>query len=237
MTPDESQPEYLIDALATRHRSATLTYAQSRDNKIAGPGGQMLPLSCPESMRMTHWMRYMHDAILVGVGTVSADDPQLNTRHLPLTSDKQRSPRPVVLDTLLVTSTGCRLLLNYRTSAGRQPLFYHSKDAPDDRREALSAAGAEMVAMPLLNGHISMHAVLDDLDQRGYHSVMIEGGAKIIASCLAAPNLLDRIIVTVSPSIVGQGIEVEDISCNGAYERSRSDLALGVDTISFYKPI
>lgn len=56
----------------------TLTFAQSQDNKIAGPQKQVLRLSGPASMQMTHKLRAAHDAILVGVGTMLADDPRLN---------------------------------------------------------------------------------------------------------------------------------------------------------------
>ena len=59
----------------------TLTYAQSLDACIAGVNGTQLILSGKESMQMTHWMRTMHDAILIGIGTLLNDDPQLNSLY------------------------------------------------------------------------------------------------------------------------------------------------------------
>ncbi|KAF7793459.1 hypothetical protein EIP86_004571 [Pleurotus ostreatoroseus] len=66
ISPDDSRPY------------VTLTFAQSIDAKIAGKGGKQLALSGKESLVMTHWMRTMHDAIMVGIGTALNDDPQLN---------------------------------------------------------------------------------------------------------------------------------------------------------------
>jgi 2,5-diamino-6-(ribosylamino)-4(3H)-pyrimidinone 5'-phosphate reductase len=73
--------EVLAPALAVDYGvrpHVTLTYAQSLDAKIAGVRGKQLRLSGKESMEMTHWMRTMHDAILIGIGTALNDDPQLN---------------------------------------------------------------------------------------------------------------------------------------------------------------
>lgn len=79
-------PPFLLDALAHIHQQpsqdrphVTLTFAQSLDAKIAGRNGQQLILSGKQSMIMTHWMRSMHDGIMIGVGTALNDDPQLNS--------------------------------------------------------------------------------------------------------------------------------------------------------------
>lgn len=83
-----SPPEFLSNILSppiqphTNRPHVTLTYAQSLDAKIAGANGNQLILSGKESLVMTHWLRTMHDAILVGVGTALNDDPQLNSMHI-----------------------------------------------------------------------------------------------------------------------------------------------------------
>jgi 2,5-diamino-6-(ribosylamino)-4(3H)-pyrimidinone 5'-phosphate reductase len=83
-------PDFLISLLARYSQQPpsirphiTLTFAQSTDAKIAAIPGKQLILSGDESMQMTHWLRSMHDAILVGIGTALNDDPQLNSRHPP----------------------------------------------------------------------------------------------------------------------------------------------------------
>ena len=81
-------PDFLISLLARYSQQppsirphVTLTFAQSTDAKIAAIPGKQLILSGDESMQMTHWLRSMHDAILVGIGTALNDDPQLNSRY------------------------------------------------------------------------------------------------------------------------------------------------------------
>lgn len=88
MSPQQqSPPPFLLSALAhledkppVDRPHVTLTYAQSLDAKIAGQHGKQLILSGKESMIMTHWMRTMHDGIMIGVGTAVNDDPQLNSK-------------------------------------------------------------------------------------------------------------------------------------------------------------
>ena len=70
-----------FEAIHTSRPHVTLTYAQSLDGCISGKGGKQLRLSSEESMVMAHWMRSLHDAILVGIGTAVNDDPQLNSEH------------------------------------------------------------------------------------------------------------------------------------------------------------
>ena len=82
-------PPDFLNSLLTRYSQqppsnrphVTLTFAQSTDAKIAAIPGKQLILSGDESMQMTHWLRSMHDAILVGIGTALNDDPQLNSRY------------------------------------------------------------------------------------------------------------------------------------------------------------
>lgn len=86
MAGQQSPPAFLLSALAHLEESSpadrphvTLTFAQSLDAKIAGKHGKQLILSGKDSMLMTHWMRTMHNGIMVGVGTAVNDNPQLNS--------------------------------------------------------------------------------------------------------------------------------------------------------------
>lgn len=90
----------------------TLAYAQSVDGSIALARGRRCTLSGPESLGLTHTLRACHDAILVGVGTVLTDDPELSVRLV-----EGRDPQPVIVDSRLSTPPGARLL----GQAGRQP--------------------------------------------------------------------------------------------------------------------
>lgn len=197
----------------------TLTFAQSLDAKIAGTGGKQLALSGKESMLMTHWMRTLHDGILVGIGTAINDNPQLNTRHLPpLPVDfphRYHLPRPIILDTHLRLPVDCKLLNNYKSGAGRRPWVVTSVSSVDDdesrkpRKSNLQAAGARIVEVSTdADDSISVVGLLAKLHELGIHSVMVEGGARIIQSFLGAEvrhrNCIDTVIVTVAPTLVGR---------------------------------
>ena len=180
----------------------TLTYAQSLDGSIAAAPGQPLRLSSAAAMRMTHALRATHDAILVGVGTVLADDPRLTVRLV-----EGDQPQPVILDSSL------RLPLDAKVLAHpRPPLVAARGDAAPDpaRRAALEERGAEVLALPAApDGRgVDLNALLATLHARGIRSVMVEGGAQVLSAFLAA-GLADAVVVTVAPVYVGglHGIE------------------------------
>ncbi|KAI0652403.1 bacterial bifunctional deaminase-reductase [Trametes meyenii] len=223
---DPSREDALPTA-QTHHISrpyVTLTFAQSLDAKIAGAGGKQLALSGKESLVMTHWMRTLHDGILVGIGTALNDNPQLNTRHLPpLPSDNPhgyRLPRPVILDTHLRLPPKCKLLKNYQAGNGRRPWVIcasQSNSANSEafaaRATALQSAGARIVEVDIdaNTGSIAISAVLAALRQRGIRSLMVEGGARVIRSFLSATHaptkpsseVVDALVITVAPTLVG----------------------------------
>lgn len=171
----------------------TLSYAQSLDGCLTVRSGQPTALSGPESRLMTHRLRARHDAILVGIGTVLADNPRLNVRLAP-----GRDPRPVVLDTYLRIPDGCALL--DRTE--NLPVIAVGPQADPRRRAELEARGATVLRLPERDGRVSLPDVLERLSALGIDSVMVEGGARVITAFLAA-RLVDRAVITVSPVFLG----------------------------------
>jgi 3,4-dihydroxy 2-butanone 4-phosphate synthase/GTP cyclohydrolase II len=178
-----------------------LTYAQSVDGSIAGRRRERIRLSGQESMRLTYSIRTLCDTILVGIGTILADDPLLVAREVA-----GPSPHPIVLDTRLRTPVEARLL----RGAKARPWLVHGPHAPPSRARALIAAGAEPV--PCLtgsDGRIDLPALMRWLAGHAIDSVMVEGGARVITSFIRH-QLADLIIVTVSPQILG-GLPVIDL--------------------------
>jgi 3,4-dihydroxy 2-butanone 4-phosphate synthase/GTP cyclohydrolase II len=171
----------------------TLAYAQSLDGSIAGTGNRPLSLSSPGSLQLTHELRAAHDAILVGIGTVLADDPQLNVR---LASGKD--PRPIVVDSRLRIPRDARLL---RNGSG---LWLASTEAADDSAEAeLQSRGAMVMRLRALeNGWVDLEVLLERLALRGVQNLLVEGGARILTSFLES-KLVDYLVVTISPRFVG----------------------------------
>jgi 3,4-dihydroxy 2-butanone 4-phosphate synthase/GTP cyclohydrolase II len=186
-------------ARSTRRRAwpfVTLAWAQSIDGSLALEAGRGVPLSGAESLALTHAVRAAHDAILVGIETVLADDPQLNVRHWP-----GRSPAPVVLDSRLRTPPEARVLAS--AGPGRVVRLACTADADEARSLALSARGAHVLRLPAWsNGWVDLAALMDALGAAGVHRLMVEGGARVLTSFLRAA-LGDYAVVTIAPRFLG----------------------------------
>ncbi len=172
----------------------TLTYAQSLDGSLAARPGRPLALSGPEAMLLTHRLRAAHDAIVVGIGTVLADNPRLTVRLVP-----GSHPQPVVLDTHLRCPADAALF-GHPT---RRPWLLCGPDADPERAKVLAAAGAQVIRLPLnSDGHVDLGAALVRLGELGVGTVMLEGGAQVITACLAErrPHF---VILTLAPVFVG----------------------------------
>lgn len=184
----------------------TLTFAQSQDGKIAGPGKTQLALSGAESMLMTHKLRTLHDGILIGIGTLLNDNPQLNARLLSNPPAVSELPRPVVLDSLLRMPVDCKLIRNYSAGTGRQPLVIASSAASSEKRLQLQEAGAEVVQMQAdaSTNQLDWAQVLAMIRTAGITRLMVEGGAAVIDSLLQQPRLIDTLLVTIAPVHIGR---------------------------------
>ncbi len=170
----------------------TLSYAQSIDGCIAAQANQPLALSGSESLSLTHQLRAAHDAILVGIGTVLADNPRLTVRLI-----EADNPQPVVLDSRLRFPPDARLL------AKASPWIVTTEDASLQRQRDLEAVGAMVLRLPTAaSGRIDLDQLLAQLAERGINSLMVEGGATVITSFLSSRHI-DHLVLTVAPTLVG----------------------------------
>jgi riboflavin-specific deaminase-like protein len=188
----------------------TLAYAQSLDGCIAARRGQGLAISGPESMALTHQLRAQQAAILVGIGTVLADDPQLTVRLAP-----GASPLPVVLDSRLRFPLSARLLLR----EDQRPWIFCAAPAAastdgSDRRAEMERRGAHILPVARdASGQLDLAAVLAKLAQAGITSLMVEGGARVISRVLAL-GLVDQVMITTAPVWLG-GLRAVDFEQPG----------------------
>lgn len=171
----------------------TISYAQSIDGTISRHDGKRLMLSSPESLAMTHALRANNDAVLVGVGTVLSDDPFLTVRYAT-----GRNPRPVVVDSGLRITPDTNLFRN-----PVKPWIFTTFDADVDRELTLVVSGAKVIRTAAQDdGRVSLVGVLENLHRMGIRTLMVEGGRKIITSFIRQ-RLVDRIIITIAPVLVG----------------------------------
>jgi riboflavin-specific deaminase-like protein len=162
---------------------------QSLDGRVATETGHSHYINGPEALAHLHRLRALVDAVVIGIGTALADDPQLTVRRVP-------GPQParVVIDARGRLSSSARLL------------------APGVRRLVMTGTGArpplppdiEVVALNRTDGHIAPSEILAALAERGLRRVLIEGGADTVSRFLAA-RCLDRLHLMVAPIILGSG--------------------------------
>jgi diaminohydroxyphosphoribosylaminopyrimidine deaminase / 5-amino-6-(5-phosphoribosylamino)uracil reductase len=175
----------------------TLKLAQTADGYCAPEGGGRLQISGDTAMREVHMLRASHEAIMVGVGTVLSDDPQLNVR---LPGYEDRSPIRVVLDSQLRMPLSSRLV----QSAQLKPLWIvAAENAPVAAEKALKNAGAEVMRIGRgSDDMLDLAAALRLLGLRGITRVFSEGGP-IVGEALAEQGLADTIIVSTADHALG----------------------------------
>lgn len=178
----------------------TLKFAQSLDGRIATATGDSQWISSEGARRLAHQLRSEHDAIMVGIGTVLADDPQLTVRLV-----EGRDPLRIVIDTRLRIPLDARVLAG---GAASGTVVATAEGADPVRAREIENLGAQVIRLPLSPDHsgIDLVRLLEELGRRGLASVLVEGGRGIITSLLAA-RAVDRLVAIIAPRIIGQGTE------------------------------
>jgi diaminohydroxyphosphoribosylaminopyrimidine deaminase / 5-amino-6-(5-phosphoribosylamino)uracil reductase len=214
-----------------------LKLAISSDDKIAAAGHKPVAVTGEAARTRVHLLRARCDAILVGIGTVLADDPLLNCR---LPGMAARSPVRVVLDRALRIPGGSRLL----HSARETPLWIIASELAEAAAAArLGAAGAEVIRLaPAGAAGLDPLTVLHALSERGITRVLVEGGSRVASSFVAA-GLADEIWLLRGPNAIGaDGIAALDALPLAAITRSpafrvRASEMLDQDSLTVYERV
>jgi riboflavin-specific deaminase-like protein len=192
----------------------TLTYAQSINGSIASGAGVRTCISGNDSLILTHSLRSIHDAILVGIGTLLSDDPQLNVRFAPQSLDMlSHQPQPVILDSCLRTPISCKLLVNENCV---KPIIFCSDDPSlSDRKVALEKAGAKIFTLKCVNELaenriLCLSDVCSKVRELGYCRLMVEGGSSVIDSFFSTRYryLISSVVITIAPKFIFGGLRV-----------------------------
>ena len=173
-----------------------LKLATTLDGKIATGKGESQWITGPEARRAAHAMRGRHDAVLVGVGTVLADDPELTCR---LDGFRAAKLVRVVVDSHLRTPFLSKLVRD----AAEHPLWIlHRNGADPLRRKALEGAGVKLIELPACPAGVDLSAGVKALAKHGLTRVLVEGGGTIAAGMLRA-RLVDRLSWFHAPAVMG----------------------------------
>ena len=188
---------YLIRSLKKRPE-VTLKLAVSRDGMIGRQGEGQVAITGPLARRQVHMMRATCDAILVGVGTAQADDPELTVR---LPGLEGRSPARIVLDRQARLPPLSKLAFTARETP---VLIAAGADVAATRKTALEALGVRFLATETYDGRVALPELLEDLAAQGMSSLMVEGGANT-AKAFLDEDLVDRIVLFCGPASIGEG--------------------------------
>jgi len=189
----------------------------SLDGKIATTGGKSQWITGNAARREAHRLRAHVDAILVGINTVLADNPQLTVRS-PGFAGKQ--PLRVVLDTHARTPSNARIL-NIKGDHGGRVWIMVGKRAPRDRIQRLERAGACVYPVDMVKGRLSIRTVLQLLGRAGVVGMMVEGGGSVLGSFFCK-NRVQEVVFFIAPMILGGQKNVRAVAGAGFPVWSRS---------------
>ena len=177
----------------------TLKFAQTLDGRIAAATGHSRWISSEKFLYLAHKLRSTNDAIMVGVDTVLAVNPQLTLRLV-----KGSSPTRIVLDSTLRIPHDALILGNQELA---RTIVATTARADKTKFSGLFEVGIEVLAVPENEeGKVDLKILLGMLGKRGISSVLVEGGGSVITSMLRQ-NLVDKMVVAVAPRIMGRGVE------------------------------
>jgi 3,4-dihydroxy 2-butanone 4-phosphate synthase/GTP cyclohydrolase II len=226
-------PRDLDAATIPRDRPlVTVHYAQTIDGRIASRTGDARWVSGESSLRLAHQLRAAHDAVLVGIGTVLADDPKLTVRLAP-----GRSPVRVVVDSRLRIPPDA----NVFASPESPTIIATTPAASEERAAALRIRGARVLRTTAdADGHVDLRDLLARLRADGIRSLLIEGGRGLITAALRE-RLVDRLTVCIAPKVLGEGIaavgdlHIDRLRDAMTFERA-GFIACGGDVVFYGEP-
>ena len=213
----------------------TLKFATSLDGRLATASGESQWISGPPARERAHALRASHDAIMVGIGTVVADDPQLTCR---LPGLDHRSPVRVVIDRHLRIPPTARLIVD----AGIVPTWVlTSRSADPDRRAAFLANSVILIDVDLgRDGQIDLTRALAALGERGITRLLVEGGAQVAAAFIRS-RFVDRLVWVHAPLVIGgdgipaiAGLDVAALADAAAFERLATE-TIGADVLTTFR--
>ena len=187
--------EGYLHRMKTGRPFVTLKAAITLDGKIATARGESKWITGPLARRHAHRLRSRMDAILVGVGTVLADNPRLTARI----GRPSRQPLRVILDSRLRIPRTARILSRQMKSG---TVIMTTSRASKIRLARLRKAGVAVHVLPTQGRHVSLRACLAGLGKMGVNNLLIEGGGEVIASALQA-GVVNRLHLYVAPKLLG----------------------------------
>ena len=213
----------------------TLKFATSLDGRIATASGESQWITGPPARERAHALRASHDAIMVGTGTVLADDPQLTCR---LPGLNHRSPVRIVIDRNLRIPPSARLIAD----APRVPTWVLTlRTANPVRRAAFLANRVTLIDVDQDRDHqVDLVAAMAALGERGITRLLVEGGSRLAAAFFRA-RLVDRLVWAYAPLVIGgegipaiAGLDVTALADAPVFEQLSTE-TIGADVLTTFR--
>ncbi|MCO0597687.1 bifunctional diaminohydroxyphosphoribosylaminopyrimidine deaminase/5-amino-6-(5-phosphoribosylamino)uracil reductase RibD [Peribacillus butanolivorans] len=187
--------ERFIHNMITNRPFVISKYAMTLDGKLATHTGHSKWITGEESRHSVHLLRDEVDAILIGIGTVLADNPSLTTR---LPEGGGKNPIRIILDSELRVP----LDANVVQVSDAKTVIVTQENASVDKIAALSEKGIEFIIVPKTDAGLDLRILMEELYKKGITDVLLEGGSEVNASFLRA-GLIDKYLIYVAPKLLG----------------------------------
>lgn len=195
--------EAYIKYITAKTPFVTLKLASTLDGKIATASGESKWITGETARRYAHRMRAEADAVMVGIGTVIADDPELTVRLV-----KGKNPVRIVVDSRLRMPANAKILNQHNGSVIIATIKKKSQESEvrsqkDKKIKMLKDKGAEILELPPKDGMVDLEALMKALGKREITSLIIEGGGSLAASAIKE-GIVDKIAIFVAPRFFGK---------------------------------
>ena len=211
----EAQNEQFFHRMRTGRPFVHVKLATTLDGRIAAAGGDSKWITGEAARRRAHELRAEAGAVLVGIGTVRADDPNLTARGL---AEQPPLVTRVVLDPRLTVDPDSELV---RTAAKAPLVVFANAEHADGRETALRELGVDVVPAPSNEDGLDLGFVLDELGRRGIRGLLVEGGGET-ATGFVGRGLADKLTLFYAPKLIGS----EGVPMIGALRATRMAEAL-----------
>lgn len=188
--------EIFLKYITTKRPFCILKAAMTLDGKIAASTGDSKWITNEQSRTYVHHLRHRVSGIMVGIQTILADDPMLNTR---LQSSEGKDPHRIIID------SKCRLPLNARVlnmTSNADTIVVTTEKAGEESLRRLKDKGAEVIITPLKNHRVDLNYLMKKLGERSIDSVLLEGGGTLNYSALEE-GIVDKVNFFIAPKIIG----------------------------------
>lgn len=188
--------EIFIKYITHKKPFCIMKTAMTMDGKIATSTGDSKWISNEKSRAYVHELRNMVTGIMVGIGTVLSDDPQLTTRRQGVIS---KNPIRIIIDSTAKIPLDSKAL---RCDEKTKTILVTTKFASDSKIEAIKQKGAEVIVTPSKDKWVDLNYLMEELGARGIDSILLEGGSTLNYSALDK-GIVDKVITFISPKMFG----------------------------------